>query len=60
MAIEVNRRLLRTCFLVRLSSDLESVVEVARSEQMVSVISRRRMDEMSETQILGKIKLGAG
>ena len=45
---------------MRLSSDLESVVEVARSEQMVSVISRRRMDEMSETQILGKIKLGAG
>ena len=46
MAIEVNRRLLRTCFLVRLSSDLESVVEVARSEQMVSVISWRKMDEM--------------
>ena len=57
---EVNRRFLRTFFLVRLSSDLESVVEVAWSEQMVSVISRRRMDEMSETQILGKIKLGPG
>ena len=60
MAIEVNRRFLRTFFLVRLPSDLESVVEVAWSEQMVSVISRRTMDEMSETQILGKIKLGPG
>ena len=43
---EVNRRFFRTFFLVRLPSDLESVVEVAWSEQMVSVISRRRMDEM--------------
>ena len=56
----MNRRFLRTFFLVRLPSDLESVVEVAWSEQMVSVISRRTMDEMSETQILGKIKLGPG